>query len=226
MGMSKKITMKEFIMNDRWNLDKLKNILNDQAFQLITDIDIGDQNKEDYAIWNASADGQYSNKNAWHLIRSTKQKHEALNNMWHNCIPFKLFFLAWRLYFGKLPFDQVLAKLETWRPIATWKQVIWEKPPTGRVKINTDGSFRKESGKAGLGGIVRDDKGDLIIAFSLTIRGSSNNCTEVMAAKLGLQWCLQQGYNNLYLEVDSQIVANILIAKKTNNLKLQRLLKI
>lgn len=110
MGMSKKITMKEFIMNDRWNLDKLKNILNDQAFQLITDIDIGDQNKEDYAIWNASADGQYSNKNAWHLIRSTKQKHEALNNMWHNCIPFKLFFLAWRLYFGKLPFDQVLAK--------------------------------------------------------------------------------------------------------------------
>lgn len=65
MGMSKKITMKEFIMNDRWNLDKLKNILNDQAFQLITDIDIGDQNKEDYAIWNASADGQYSNKNVW-----------------------------------------------------------------------------------------------------------------------------------------------------------------
>lgn len=90
-----------------------------------------------------------------------------------------------------LPWISLCEKLETWRPIATWKKVIWEKPPNGRVKINTDVSFRKESGKASLGGIMRDDKGDLIMAFSLTIRGRPNNCIEAMAAKVGLQWCLQ-----------------------------------
>lgn len=56
------------------------------------------------------------------------------------------------------------------------------------------------------------------MAFSLPVRSNTNNSTETMAAKVAVQWCIQQGYNDFYLEIDSQIVADILVARKTDNL--------
>ncbi|XP_009762590.1 uncharacterized protein [Nicotiana sylvestris] len=44
--------------------------------------------------------------------------------------------------------------------------VCWETPKSGTIKLNTDGSYNANSGKAGLGGILRDDKGNLVMAFS------------------------------------------------------------
>ncbi|XP_075106952.1 uncharacterized protein LOC142179950 [Nicotiana tabacum] len=63
------------------------------------------------------------------------------------------------------------------------------------------------------------------MAFSFPAQSNTNNSTEAMAAKVGLQWCIQQGYNDLYLEIDSQIVANMLIARNTDNLYLKGLIE-
>lgn len=67
--------------------------------------------------------------------------------------------------------------------------VQWIKPPHGKVKINTDGSFSHDG--AGIGGIVRDQNGDMIMAFVVPVQCGSNNLTEAYVAKFELQWCLQ-----------------------------------
>lgn len=46
-----------------------------------------------------------------------------------------------------------------------------------------------------------------------------------MAAKVGVQWCIHQGYNDLYLEIGLQIVANMLIPRNTENLHLKNMIE-
>lgn len=54
---------------------------------------------------------------------------------------------------------------------------MWQTPPTGKIKVNTDSSFIKGTDSAGIGGIVRDNNGDIIMASSVPIQSNSNNMT-------------------------------------------------
>ncbi|XP_059315721.1 uncharacterized protein LOC132066424 [Lycium ferocissimum] len=65
---------------------------------------------KDYAIWKNSEDGQYTNKSAWNIVRNHITKNFNLSHIWHSSVPFKFSFICWRLYFGKLPFNDVKAK--------------------------------------------------------------------------------------------------------------------
>lgn len=57
------------------------------------------------------------------------------------------------------------------------------------MKINIDGIYIKDSGKAGIGDIVRDNNSDLIMAFSVSITCDSNNLVEAMIAEFRGRWC-------------------------------------
>lgn len=78
-------------------------------------------------------------------------------------------------------------KVELWRATPIVKQVIWQKPSTGKIKVNTDGSFVQGTRRVGIGGSVRNDQGNLIMAFSLPLQSNNNNITKAMAAKVGIQ---------------------------------------
>lgn len=45
----------------------------------------------------------------------------------------------------------------------------WETPPSGRLKVNIDGSFRFDSGVGGVGVIVRDENGNCIAALQRSL---------------------------------------------------------
>ncbi|KAK4733771.1 hypothetical protein R3W88_008032 [Solanum pinnatisectum] len=83
--------------------------------------------------------------------------------------------------------------------------VQWTKPPDKWVKVNTDGSALCNPGRIGAGGIIRNPKGELILAFSTPLGEGTNNQAEVEAAILGLSWCANLRYKNVILEVDSQV---------------------
>lgn len=55
--------------------------------------------------------------------------------------------------------------------------VCWELPQADRWKLNIDGSSRNNPGDAGCGGIIRDDKHNIKIAFSEYLGTNSNNYT-------------------------------------------------
>ncbi|XP_070057487.1 uncharacterized protein [Nicotiana tomentosiformis] len=111
------------------------------------------------------------------------------------------------------------------QPVQKITIVTWNKPEKGSLKLNTDGSFIKENGKAGMGGILRDDKGDLIMAFSVLTQGKSNNYIEAQATWFGINWCVQNGYTDFCLELDSLIVANMLKEKRANNYKMNNIIE-
>ncbi|WMV50073.1 hypothetical protein MTR67_043458, partial [Solanum verrucosum] len=84
--------------------------------------------------------------------------------------------------------------------------VMWKTPPPSKYKLNTDGSALYNPGKIGGGGILRDDRGYIIYAFAIPFGEGTNDQAEVQAACYGLNWCIQHGYNNILLEVDSELL--------------------
>ncbi|XP_060192177.1 uncharacterized protein LOC132621786 isoform X2 [Lycium barbarum] len=112
-------------------------------------------------------------------------------------------------------------KIEKLIPVLKVVSVCWARPPNEWMKLNTDGSFCSATDRAGIGGILRNDKGDFIMAFSYSVDCETNNHAEALAAEFGINWCIQQGLNNIILELDSQIIANMLKEKGTDNLKLK-----
>ncbi|MCD7450322.1 hypothetical protein HAX54_005301, partial [Datura stramonium] len=63
------------------------------------------------------------------------------------------------------------------------------------VKINTNGS-RDANGRAGIGGICRDHRGKIIMAFAQSVGMDTSNMAEAKIALKGLEWCYQNGHNN------------------------------
>ncbi|KAK4735762.1 hypothetical protein R3W88_010023 [Solanum pinnatisectum] len=73
-----------------WNRNKLREDLPEHIVLYIANIPIGDANDNDYAVWNITQDGQYTNCSAWQSIREVRQKDGILSKVWH-----KILFNAW-----------------------------------------------------------------------------------------------------------------------------------
>jgi hypothetical protein len=43
------------------------------------------------------------------------------------------------------------------------KATDWEPPPMGWIKVNVDGAYTEESGKVGVGVVIRDHVGNIIL---------------------------------------------------------------
>ncbi|XP_059292008.1 uncharacterized protein LOC132045445 [Lycium ferocissimum] len=332
IGNGQRIKVRDFMNNNRWNVQKLYNTIPDHIALFIRSVGIGDVNDRDYAVWKATDNGQYSNKFAWTIIRSLRQKAPLITRIWHNAVPFKISFLSWRLLHNKLPFKDAVAKfgkqgfkdciccispqdetpqhallketlliicgtkleplwalniticlLEvylknggiekpktrfgeqkkfdlykmemqiTWNmkaaitvaypninvegnwcnccdmieklsPVVKCIPVCWRKPEMGWFKLNTDGSFVDITNSAGIGGILRNEEGDLIMAFSISVDCESHNIAEALAAEHGIRWCMNHGFDNVQIELDSQIIVKMLLNKDTDNLKLKQII--
>ncbi|KAH0690823.1 hypothetical protein KY289_018181 [Solanum tuberosum] len=79
--------------------------------------------------------------------------------------------------------------------------LTWIKPPPLRVKLNSDGSC--SNGQSGGGGIIRDQKGDFIFAYSIPLGNGTSNTAEAEALLYGLQWCASKGIEMAIGETDS-----------------------
>lgn len=80
----------------------------------------------------------------------------------------------------------------------------------GNVKINTDWSYLKVEGKAGVGGSLRNENGDTIMAFSLPYICENHNLAEVYTSWIGIYWCVQNGFTIVTLYLNSLYIVDIL----------------
>ncbi|OMO53069.1 Integrase, catalytic core [Corchorus capsularis] len=89
------------------------------------------------------------------------------------------------------------------------RAMSWEAPNIGWLKFNVDGSARGKPGLAGIGGILRDENGKILLKFSKAIKTAESNEAEVCAIKeallifLASKWASSAG---LIVESDSQNV--------------------
>lgn len=87
-------------------------------------------------------------------------------------------------------------------------------PSPGRFKLNVNGSSIGNPGKSGGGGVLRDDIGKLVFAFSKYFGYCSNNVVELRVVLERLSLCKQLGFSKIDIECDSLVVANWIVDKK------------
>lgn len=77
------------------------------------------------------------------------------------------------------------------------KVVKWVVPPLGSCKFNVDGEARGKPDPAGIGGVLHDDRGRMLTAFSESVGSMESNETELWAIWFGFM------SGNLVIEGDS-----------------------
>jgi ribonuclease HI len=87
----------------------------------------------------------------------------------------------------------------------------WLSPPEGWIKLNTDGSFRQESGIGGGGAVLRDHHGRFIAGSCHFFPACSDpERAELLACRQGLRLAMERGEQRVILEVDSTNVVRLL----------------
>jgi len=81
--------------------------------------------------------------------------------------------------------------------------VYWKKTPDQWIKLNTDGSALSSPSRIGAGGILKDQKGHMKLAFATPLWEGTNNQVELETTIFGMTWSIHLGYMKVILEVDS-----------------------
>lgn len=89
------------------------------------------------------------------------------------------------------------------RPV---RQIRWEAPPWGVVKVRTG---QGNPGMAGAGGLIRGSAGEWFCGFQAHLGTCTNTAAELYAVRLGLGLAWQEGFRNVVCEVDAQMVVTL-----------------
>ncbi|XP_042962749.1 uncharacterized protein LOC122297028 [Carya illinoinensis] len=93
----------------------------------------------------------------------------------------------------------------------TPRVLIWKPPPQGSLKMNVDGATFGEIDKAGIGLVLRDHEGNVLMTCSKIEHAVANSeFIEATAVLRGLQFGLQWGINKLVMESDCLFLINVL----------------
>ncbi|KAJ8642144.1 hypothetical protein MRB53_018838 [Persea americana] len=82
---------------------------------------------------------------------------------------------------------------------------VWTTTPQ-HYKLNVDGSFHTSNGTAGIGRIIRDSCGRLLLAFASATTTNSAIEAEMLALLRGTQPCVENGLTEDIVEGDSFII--------------------
>eukprot|EP00253_Pinus_taeda_P019962 PITA_19962 len=82
----------------------------------------------------------------------------------------------------------------------------WQCPPDGGLKLNFDGASRGNPGSAGIGGVFRNQKGEILHIYYRALGESTNNEMEFVALEHGLRIAKSRNFHNLIAEGDSSLV--------------------
>nr|GME09469.1 flap endonuclease 1 isoform X1 [Ipomoea batatas]GME19546.1 flap endonuclease 1 isoform X1 [Ipomoea batatas] len=80
----------------------------------------------------------------------------------------------------------------------------------GWVKLNTDGAMKASTGLASVEGLIRDDCGRWLKGFATKIGLTDSFSVELWGLREGLQLCLREDFDNVWVEMDLVAVVSIL----------------
>ena len=150
----------------------------------------------------------------------------------------KLFTLSlWNLWnqrnnlqLGKpsIPFDKVLEHSQEWQieshsnPLTSTRarnnqSATWSPPQNNWYKINFDGATFAEEKSAGIGVVIRNNKGHVIASLSQKIPlPTSAIKVDILATRRALELAMELGYDHIILEGDSEILHKALLVEGNN----------
>ena len=87
----------------------------------------------------------------------------------------------------------------------------WQPPSPGQYKVNVDGALFAVENTAGLGVVIKDEHGQVIVSLFERIPLPSTVIeVEALAARRGMELAVETGFRNIVLESDSQILITAL----------------
>lgn len=93
-------------------------------------------------------------------------------------------------------------------------EVTWEKPEIGWTKLNYDGSFKRNTGRSSIGGIIRNHNADFVLGYAECIGKSNSTIAEFAALYRGLEIVLENGWSDVWLEGDSKLLVDIITNRR------------
>ncbi|CAN1128974.1 Putative ribonuclease H protein At1g65750 [Linum perenne] len=100
------------------------------------------------------------------------------------------------------------------RPRKAQVDIGWVHGPIGWAVLNTDGSVLPQSNSAAAGGLVRDEFGCCLAAFSGNLGRCSITRAELRGLIVGLDLAWEVGIRKLVARVDSTTVINLINAEE------------
>ena len=163
------------------------------------------------------------------LEKNCKDNACRLNNqpLWRIAFPFAIW-LLWKhrsnVVFGEchtqsnVHNDTLFSALEFQHCVLNPKhlgskmmvRIKWEKPQLGWVHLNTNGLALGNPGRAGCGGIIRNDHGDWIGGFSRSIGFTTSFIAELWALRDGLTFYNNLHFNAVNIEIDVKAIVDLL----------------
>ena len=98
-------------------------------------------------------------------------------------------------------------------------------PPNGWIKGNFDGASKGNLGRAGCGGVLRDEVGNVIDSIAIPIGISNSHIAEFTAALYTIKLSFDLGYSKLWLEGDSLNIINTLNNKNSSSWSIEATIK-
>ncbi|XP_024033533.1 uncharacterized protein LOC112095662 [Citrus clementina] len=93
----------------------------------------------------------------------------------------------------------------------------WNPPPSSKLKINVDAAVHAESQMAGLGAVIRNSQGQVVVAAVKSINFQGDvSIVEAKAVQWGLEVASKASFTNVIVETDCSMVANLANNKVSN----------
>ncbi|KAL4303226.1 hypothetical protein GQ457_10G007620 [Hibiscus cannabinus] len=123
--------------------------------------------------------------------------------------------------------DSSLASIEGAAPSSYSAKGCWTPPFVGFLKFNVDGACNKE-GICGVGGVLRDENGVVLMKFSQRIGYGSALLVEILAIKFAIDHFVNSVWaasSRLILESDSKIVVDRISSPSSSSLLFRNLVQ-
>ncbi|CAN1824284.1 Putative ribonuclease H protein At1g65750 [Linum perenne] len=93
-------------------------------------------------------------------------------------------------------------------------EIAWDPGPPGWLNLNTDGSFNRNRQGATAGGLLRDEHGRCLMAFTMNLGLCSITRAELRGAVEGIKRAWEAGYRKILLRLDSKAAISLLTGAK------------
>lgn len=98
---------------------------------------------------------------------------------------------------------EMIRILSTYIPKLYYAKITWALPPTGRLKVNTDGASRGNPGRSSYSFCLRDERGNLVFAQAQEIHSTTNIEAETKVVLEAMKYCKTGNLHNVIIETDS-----------------------
>ncbi|CAI9763284.1 unnamed protein product [Fraxinus pennsylvanica] len=149
----------------------------------------------DLLIWKPQKHGLFTVKTGWEMVRIRGEHVQWAHWVWHNALPNYVSVFMWKALNRSLGVDERIKAV-------------------GINLASKYGSSLGNPGQVGGGGVIRNEKDELVSAFCTYFGEATNNEAELRAIIEGLRICRELEVYHLDIERDSLIVVSWILSQK------------